>query len=136
MAFEPLGVVELHHSVASSRSNHAPLDPSPMYCSPADSRMNCHSRGCLIWSRFVIDKIVQIKDYPDLETTAWTDSYFLPITKIVDCDLETITTRTWIMIDLQIRIEGHIFDLDLIVDGNILIRHGHLQYAGSSGVYM
>jgi hypothetical protein len=38
------------------------------------------------------------------------------------------------MIDLQIRIEGHIFDLDLIVDGNILIRHGHLQYVESSGV--
>ena len=135
----------------------------------ADSCMNCHRRGCLVWIRFVIEKIVlekgkqklsacihnrlsiyhrqtrgqpslkrrpvgrnengmkenphQVKNYPDLETTAGTDSYFLPVTKIGDCDLKPIATRTWIMIDLQIRIEGHIFNLDLVVDGNILICH-------------
>jgi hypothetical protein len=52
------------------------------------------------------------------QTAAWADSNIFAIAQIVDRDLETISTRTRVVVDLEGGIVGHVFDLDLVV-----IRH-------------
>lgn len=59
----------------------------------------------------------QIKDNPDHQTATWTHADILSVAQIVDGDLEAVAAWTGEMVDLHRRIEGHVFDFDLIVNG-------------------
>lgn len=65
-----------------------------------------------------------VKNHPDHQTAARTDSDVLAIAEVGDGNLEPIATRTRVVIDLEVGIEGHIFDLDLVVNGDVIVRHG------------
>lgn len=65
-----------------------------------------------------------VKNDPDHQTAARTDSDVLAVAEVGDGNLEPIATRTRVVIYLQVGIEGHIFDLDLVVNGDVLVRHG------------
>ena len=63
----------------------------------------------------------QIKDHSDHETAAGADSDILLVAKVVQSNLEAIATGTRVVVELESLIEGHVFDLNLIVDGQILV---------------
>ena len=63
------------------------------------SRMNTHS----------------IKYDLNHQTAAWTDSNIFAIAQIIDGDLEPISTRTRVVVDLEGGVVSHVFDLDLVV---------------------
>ena len=48
----------------------------------------------------------------------------LALVEVIDADLETVPTRTGVMIYLESGVEGHVFDLDFVVDGPIRVGHG------------
>lgn len=56
-----------------------------------------------------------IEDYPDHQTAARANSNILTIAHVADGYLEAVAAWTWVMVDLEGRIEGHILYLDFIV---------------------
>ena len=53
------------------------------------------------------------------QTTAWTDSNIFAIAQITDRDLETVSTRTRVVVDLEGGVISHVLDLDLVVVGHL-----------------
>lgn len=49
------------------------------------------------------------------QTTAWTDSNIFAVAQVADGDLETVTAWTWVVVDLESGVVGHVFDFDLVV---------------------
>ena len=49
------------------------------------------------------------------QTAAWADSNIFAVAQIADRDLETVPTRTRVVVDLESGIVSHVFDLDLVV---------------------
>ncbi|CAG7962831.1 unnamed protein product, partial [Penicillium nalgiovense] len=45
------------------------------------------------------------------------------VAQIVDRDLEAVATWAGICVDLNIRVEGHVLDLDLVVDVQSVVGH-------------
>lgn len=65
-----------------------------------------------------------IVDYFDHEAAARTSGNVVAlIPQIIDGDLEPVTTRARVVEDLESLVPGHVLDLDLVVDGNLLVRH-------------
>lgn len=66
----------------------------------------------------------QVKDDPDHEAAAGTDSNVLLIAQIVEGDLELVATWARVRVELLGLVKSHVLDLDLIVDGDVLVvRH-------------
>lgn len=57
----------------------------------------------------------QIKNNPDHQTATRTNSYLLPVPQVRNPDLEPVSTRTRVVVDLQRSVVRHVFDLDLVV---------------------
>jgi hypothetical protein len=57
----------------------------------------------------------QIEDDFDHQTAAGANSNLLAISQVCNSYFEAIATRAGIVVDLESLIEGHVFDLDLIV---------------------
>jgi hypothetical protein len=64
-----------------------------------------------------------VENNPDHQTATRTHGDLFTVAQIVDCDLETIATWAGICVDLDIWVEGHVFDLDLIVDVQSFVGH-------------
>lgn len=64
-----------------------------------------------------------IENNPNHQTTARTHGDFLPVSKIVDCNLEAVATWTWVVVDLDVGVEGHVFDFDFVVNGEGFVGH-------------
>lgn len=54
----------------------------------------------------------------DHQAAARTDGNVLAVAQVRDADFKLVAAGTWIVVDLQGRGEGHVFDLDLVVDGH------------------
>jgi hypothetical protein len=52
----------------------------------------------------------------DHQTAARTDRDFLAISEVCEPDLEAVAARARVVVDLQARVEGHVFDFDFVVD--------------------
>ena len=72
-----------------------------------------------------------VEDDTNHQATTWTYRDLLTISQIVDSNLESIATWAREVIDLQGRVEGHIFDFDFIID---ILRHIEAQiYSALTG---
>jgi len=65
----------------------------------------------------------QVKDNTNHQTAARAHSDLLAIAQIIDANLEAVAAWARVRIDLHGRVEGHVFDLDLIVDVEAFVRH-------------
>ena len=78
-----------------------------------------------------------IKNHPNHQATARTHRDIFPIAEVIDRNLKPVAARTRVMVDLDGRIEGHIFNLDLIIDGEGFVGHFDivvlLKNRGTSG---
>ena len=60
-------------------------------------------------------QIISFKDDLNHKGAAWTNGNVFPIKHIINVNLKPVSTRTWICEDLGIRVEGHVFNFDLII---------------------
>jgi hypothetical protein len=66
----------------------------------------------------------EIENHPDHEAAAGANSNVLLVPQIVEHDLESVAAGARVVVHLERFVEGHIFDLDLIVDGKLfVVRH-------------
>lgn len=68
----------------------------------------------------------QVIDDLDHQTTAGADGNFFTVSEVSDPNLEAIATRAGIVKDLESFVEGHIFDLNLVVYVQVV---GHVEQA-------
>jgi len=64
----------------------------------------------------LLRQIASVKDDPNLQTATRAYSNLVSISKVINVDFESVATRAWIVVNLKSLVEGHILDLDLIVD--------------------
>lgn len=64
-----------------------------------------------------------VEDHTDHQAATGTHGDFFAVAQIVDCDLEAVATWARICVDLDIWIEGHILDLDLVIDVECFVGH-------------
>lgn len=69
------------------------------------------------------EKTDHVEDNFNHQTAARANSYFFAVSKVINCDLEAVATWAWIVINLNVRVKGHIFDLDFIVDRDSVVSH-------------
>jgi hypothetical protein len=72
----------------------------------------------------------QAKDNLDHQAAAWAHSNLLAIPEVRNTNLKAIATRTRIVVDLERLIEGHVFDLNLIIDVQIVRHFGDMLLDG------
>ena len=73
-----------------------------------------------LWSFGVSNKI---KNDSNHQTAAGAHGNVLLVTQVVEGDLKAIAARTRIVVDLESFVEGHVFDLDLVVDRKPVVSH-------------
>jgi hypothetical protein len=81
-------------------------------------------RGFLLG--FILFQAIYIEYDSDHETAAGTDGDLLSIAQIRDPDLEAVAAWARVVVDLQGGVEGHVFDLDFVVDVQ-LVGGGHCE---------
>lgn len=60
-------------------------------------------------------QVISFKDDLNHKGAAWTNGNVFPIKHIINVNLKPVSTGTWICEDLGIRVEGHVFNFDLII---------------------
>ena len=51
----------------------------------------------------------------NLQTATRTHRDIFPLPQVNERDLELVATRTWVRVQRRGRVEGHVFDFDLVV---------------------
>lgn len=79
-----------------------------------ENHLSCNGQR-LSRSFFFRREVASIENHTNLQAAARADSNLIAISQVFNEYLEAIATWAWIVVDLEGRIEGHIFYLDLIV---------------------
>ena len=67
----------------------------------------------------------RVKHHSDHQAAAWTHCYLFTVPEVINRDFEAVATGARIMVDLEGLVVRHVLDLDLIIDGKLLVvRHG------------
>lgn len=72
---------------------------------------------------FPLGQTYQVKNNLDHQRATRAHGNFFPITQIIDGDLEAVSAWAGKVVDLHGGVEGHVFDFDLIVDGEGVVGH-------------
>lgn len=63
----------------------------------------------------------QIEDDPDHQTATGADGDILLVAQVLEQDLELVAARARVVVHLLGCVEGHVLDLDLVINGNFSI---------------
>jgi len=91
-----------------------------------------HPSGCalrrILREKGEEEETHRFKDNPDHQAAGGTHSDLLAVAEVVQQNLKAVAAGTRVRVQLQRRVECHIFDFDLVVDGRLVVG-GHLTCA-------
>lgn len=70
----------------------------------SDNLLRCFRRAPSVR----LGQVIFLEDDANLQTTAWADGNLLAVAQVVHRYLETIATRTWVVVDLEGGVPGHV----------------------------